>query len=92
MPSKLVCLAQDYEVSCPEIDFLFAQAYRHPGGYGARIMGGGFGGCTLNLVQSEQRAAFVEQALSAYQQAFGVQGEELVVRLVNGVSVLHSSK
>jgi galactokinase len=81
-------LAKDYEVSCPEIDFLFAQAYRHPGVHGARIMGGGFGGCTLNLVQKDQRADFVEQALKAYKEAFGNDGEELVVRLVDGVSKL----
>ncbi|MEO0723333.1 MAG: galactokinase [Bacteroidota bacterium] len=80
-------LAQDYEVSCPEIDFLFAQAYRYPGVYGARIMGGGFGGCTLNLVQSAHRADFVSTALAAYKEEFGVQGEELVVGLVDGVSI-----
>ena len=81
-------LAQDYEVSCSEIDFLFAQAYRHPGVYGARIMGGGFGGCTLNLVQSEYRTEFVASALAAYEQEFGIKGEELVVSLVDGVSLL----
>lgn len=83
-------LAQDYEVSCPEIDFLFLQAYRHPGVYGSRIMGGGFGGCTLSLVQKEQRTHFVEHTLAAYHQEFGVQGEELVVRLVDGVSIVTS--
>ena len=81
-------LAQDYEVSCPEIDFLFAQAYRHPGVLGARLMGGGFGGCTINLVEEEHADAFVEQALTAYKTEFGVQGEQLVVRLVDGVSRL----
>ncbi|WP_020539461.1 galactokinase [Lewinella cohaerens] len=78
-------LAMDYEVSCPEIDFLFTQAFRHPGVYGARIMGGGFGGCTLNLVRKDARAAFVSEALAAYEAEFGKQGEELVVRLVDGV-------
>lgn len=81
-------LAQDYEVSCPEIDFLFFQAYRHPGVYGARMMGGGFGGCTLNLVQKDQRDDFVQSALSAYQQEFGVPAEDVVVRLVDGVSIV----
>lgn len=81
-------LAQDYEVSCPEIDFLFTQAYRHPGVYGARIMGGGFGGCTLNLVREDQRTDFVQSSLSAYEKEFGITGEELVVRLVDGVSIL----
>ena len=81
-------LAHDYEVSCPEIDFLFAQAYRHPGVYGARIMGGGFGGCTLNLVRKDARDAFVSEALAAYEAEFGKQGEELVVHLVDGVGLV----
>ena len=78
-------LAMDYEVSCPEIDFLFTQAFRHPGVYGARIMGGGFGGCTLNLVRKDARSAFVSEALAAYEAEFGKEGEELVVHLVDGV-------
>lgn len=81
-------LAQDYEVSCPEIDFLFAIAYQHPAVYGARMMGGGFGGCTLNLVRSDQRERFVEEVLSHYQKEVGVVGEELTISsLVDGVSV-----
>ncbi|PSR11807.1 MAG: galactokinase [Bacteroidetes bacterium] len=81
-------LSEDYEVSCPEIECLFGVALQHPGVYGARLMGGGFGGCTLNLVQSAAREAFVSEALAAYEAAFGIQGDYLPVRLVNGVEVV----
>ena len=54
-------LAADYEVSCPEIDLLVDVA-RRCGVSGARIMGGGFGGCTINLVREELCAAFVDEA------------------------------
>jgi galactokinase len=81
-------LSLDYEVSCPEIEFFFRQALEHPGVYGARIMGGGFGGCTLNLVKSESRDEFVDQALTAYQQAFDLTADYLPVKLQDGVSLL----
>jgi galactokinase len=81
-------LSEDYEVSCPEIECLFGAALQHPGVHGARLMGGGFGGCTLNLVQSSAREAFVAEALAAYEAAFGIRGDYLPVRLVRGVEVV----
>ena len=44
-------LSRDYEVSCPELDFLVDQVRDDDDVIGARMMGGGFGGCTINLVQ-----------------------------------------
>ena len=44
----------DYEISCEEIDFLVDTAIKLPGVYGSRMTGGGFGGCTVNLVSSEK--------------------------------------
>jgi galactokinase len=44
-------LRDDYEVSCPELDLLVDLAYAQPGVHGARMTGGGFGGCTVNLVE-----------------------------------------
>lgn len=46
-------LRDDYQVSCPELDALADLCRRHPGVYGARMMGGGFGGCVLALAQPE---------------------------------------
>lgn len=54
-------LSKDYEVSCEEIDFLVEIAKAH-GVTGCRIMGGGFGGCTINLVKEELYDSFVNDA------------------------------
>lgn len=82
-------LSLDYEVSCPEIEFFFRKALEHPDVYGARIMGGGFGGCTLNLVKEEGLQSFIDQALFSYKQEFGIVAEYLPVRLMDGVSVVN---
>ena len=81
-------LRRRYEVSCRELDVLVAIARQHPAVYGARLMGGGFGGCTINLVRAGQGAAFAAHATAAYQQQLGLPLETYPVRLVDGVSVL----
>lgn len=63
-------LSKDYEVSCEEIDFLTDIA-RDCGVTGSRIMGGGFGGCTINLVASELYPTFIEQVKQQYLEKFG---------------------
>ena len=63
-------LSKDYEVSCEELDFLVNVA-RDCGVLGSRLMGGGFGGCTINLVSKDLYATFIEQAKSAYKEKFG---------------------
>lgn len=60
----------DYEVSCDEIDFLVDTAIEIPGVYGARMTGGGFGGCTVNLLDPEAEDAFRERLSSAYEARF----------------------
>ncbi|MDR2534222.1 MAG: galactokinase [Tannerellaceae bacterium] len=59
-----------YEVSCPELDFL-NDAARRCGVAGSRVMGGGFGGCTINLVKEDLYEAFVAEAFAAYKAKFG---------------------
>ncbi|MBR4213499.1 MAG: galactokinase [Bacteroidales bacterium] len=63
-------LSRLYEVSCPELDFLVTLASRQ-GVTGARVMGGGFGGCTINLVAEERYEAFVQAARNCFIAAFG---------------------
>lgn len=65
-------LSKDYEVSCEEIDFLVDQA-RKMGVTGSRIMGGGFGGCTINLVPDSLYDSFVTDVPQLYSQRFGCQ-------------------
>ncbi len=60
----------DYEISCEEIDFLVDTAIKIPGVYGARMTGGGFGGCTVNLVAPDAVDSFRARIASAYQERF----------------------
>lgn len=60
MAASHLGLKEKYEVSCPELDFLVDSAYNTPGIVGARMMGGGFGGCTINLVENAQKEQFIE--------------------------------
>lgn len=64
-------LSKDYEVSCEEIDFLVDTA-RQCSVSGSRIMGGGFGGCTINLVTEGLYNSFVERVTESYRERFGV--------------------
>jgi galactokinase len=68
-------LQHDYEVSCEELDFLVDTAVSLPGVYGARMTGGGFGGCAVLMAQPDE-AVRIQAALShAYQQRFGIAPE-----------------
>lgn len=58
-----------YEVSCEELDFLNECAHNH-GVTGSRIMGGGFGGCTINLVKEERYESFVHETVASFHEAF----------------------
>lgn len=64
-------LRDDYEVSCEELDTLVDTACSCPGVLGARMMGGGFGGCALALVHKEELTAVEEKVQAVYVQAFG---------------------
>lgn len=65
-------LQHDYEVSCEELDFLVDTAISLPGVYGARMTGGGFGGCTVNLVSPEASEAFQHEVRQRYQARFNL--------------------
>ena len=64
-------LSRDYTVSCPELDFLVETA-QECGVTGSRIMGGGFGGCTLNLVRETLYDKFISKATREYSRKFGI--------------------
>lgn len=63
-------LSKDYEVSCEELDFLNDIA-KKDGVTGSRVMGGGFGGCTINLVKDELYDKFIEDAKNEFKKKFG---------------------
>lgn len=83
-------LSQQYEVSCPELDLLVAQAKQNPQVAGARMMGGGFGGCTINIVQTNAVDEFVTTTCEAYQQTFNLTAEVYTVGISDGVSRMTS--
>ena len=74
-------LSKEYEVSCPELDFLNDVAHSC-GVTGSRIMGGGFGGCTINLVSDDLYDNFISTAKQAYKEKFGK--EPIVIDVVIG--------
>jgi galactokinase len=65
-------LKHDYEVSCPELDFLVETVKSLNGVWGGRLMGGGFGGCTINLVETEKIEEIKSNITAAYHKQFGV--------------------
>jgi len=78
----------DFEASCPEIDILIDLANKQPGCFGARLTGGGFGGCTVNLVAADQAAAFVEAMRAGYLAATGINAEIYTSRASAGAHAI----
>ena len=76
----------DFECSCEEVDFLVDTAVKLPGCFGARLTGGGFGGCTVNLVAHEQIEVFQSALLKAYEDRFGIKGDVYVCEPVDGAA------
>lgn len=82
-------LSRLYEVSCDELDFLVAHSKKFDAVIGARMMGGGFGGCTINLVHKDASEAFIESAKIAYKEAYpSLDLETYKVKLSDGTSKL----
>jgi len=77
-------LRDDYEVSCRELDILTELAGRLPGVYGSRMTGGGFGGCTISLVESSHVEDFVNQVASGYAIKTGLTPDVYVCRAQDG--------
>lgn len=78
-------LRDDYEVSCPELDFLVDRAHAFQGVAGARLVGGGFGGCTLNLVKKDVLPEFQKGMTAAYYEHFKKELIPIPVELAEGV-------
>lgn len=83
-------LRDDYEVSCAEIDELVATASGVDGVYGARLTGGGFGGCTVNLLRTDVFERFTAVVSSAYKNRFGSEPEIYVFRSDDGACEINT--
>lgn len=80
-------LSHEYEVSCEELDFLVTLAKKHEI-TGARMMGGGFGGCTINIIQNAQLEVFKKDVQTAYLKKFDRNPEFYEVSIEDGVNRL----
>mgnify|MGYP003582739771 CR=1 FL=1 len=81
-------LSKAYEVSCKELDFLVDQVKDLEDVLGARMMGGGFGGCTINIVKDEAIDELIQKVSKAYQAQFGLSLSAYVVQTGNGSQLI----
>jgi galactokinase len=81
-------LSRMYEVSCPELDYLVDRVRGRSGVFGARMMGGGFGGCTINLVRTDIIEDLVEDLSAAYTGAHGKPLTAIAVATGDGTTEL----
>ncbi len=81
-------LSKLYEVSCAELDFLVSQVKDNPAVLGARMMGGGFGGCTINLVKEELMEELIRSASIAYALAMNKPLKAYIAKIEEGTSII----
>lgn len=77
-----------YEVSCPELDFLVDLAHQRPEVAGARMMGGGFGGCTINIVERRAQEDYSQYLSRSFEQKFGKSPEIYITSIEDGTRTL----
>jgi galactokinase len=81
-------LSNLYEVSCPELDFLVNEVKDNANVIGARMMGGGFGGCTINLIKKEATASVVQKLVASYQNIFQKSLQHYIVAISDGAGLI----
>ena len=90
MNASHATLRDDYEVTCPELDFLAERAQQFPGVLGSRMTGAGFGGCTVTLISDDQVNAFIESLGRAYEERFGLRADFYVAEIGDGAREVRS--
>lgn len=81
-------LQNDYEVSCPELDFLVQQTLDKDYVLGSRMMGGGFGGCTINIIRKDKATEFTQLISKKYQDEFGQQLTPISTSIGDGTKAI----
>ncbi len=81
-------LSKKYEVSCPELDFLVDQVRGNKDVLGARMMGGGFGGCTINLVKEEAVDTLIAGITKAYKSSVGLDVKPYITHIEEGTKII----
>ncbi|MEZ5022582.1 MAG: galactokinase [Chitinophagales bacterium] len=79
-----------YEVSCIEIDFLVQKAKENIGVLGSRMMGGGFGGCSINLIKKDKTANFLNEVKPAFLTQFGHEIDIYMINITNGTHIIQT--
>lgn len=82
-------LSKDYEVSCKELDFLVDLVKINPSVAGARMMGGGFGGCTINLVKEDAIEKLIDSVKTIYEKETKLPLTTYIAEIDNGTSEVH---
>jgi galactokinase len=88
MNASHVSLRDDYEVSCPETDALTEIAWSCPGVLGSRMTGGGFGGCTVSLIQTSKMDSIMETIRKNYKAQTGIDPDLFVTRPAQGAHIV----
>ena len=83
-----VSLKNDYEVSCDEVDCLVDIALELPGVHGSRITGGGFGGCTITLVDAQHVDKVEEAIIAEYKERTGIDATTIITRPGPGACII----
>jgi galactokinase len=81
-------LSEEYEVSCKELDFLVTAVRENNAVLGARMMGGGFGGCTINIVREDAVEGLVASLAPKYKEAMGLELTHIIVQVEDGSSLV----
>jgi galactokinase len=81
-------LSKEYEVSCEELDFLVDEASHHDSVPGSRMMGGGFGGCTINLVRKDFVESFKQSIEESYYNRYGKKPQVYVCKIEEGTHII----
>jgi galactokinase len=81
-------LSELYEVSCPELDFIVKCTKEEDGILGARMMGGGFGGCVISLVKEEDLEGIVKRIKEAYYTKMGIGMNVYITQIEDGTQIL----
>jgi galactokinase len=80
-------LSKDYEVSCDEIDFLVGAVRQDASVIGARMMGGGFGGCSINLIKKGSADAIIDRVSKEYKAKFGISLQAYKIKISKGTTL-----
>jgi len=83
-------LREDYEVSCAELDLMVEIASKQRGIYGARMTGGGFGGCTVNLVSAAESGEFRKRVAEEYEATTGRHPDIYVCEASQGAEMVEA--